>query len=480
MFQYHRQFRSFLKAKSESTVGEDERRALLLRAGQMYEQRGEWENAEKYFLGARAYAEAASVMEQLGMALLKRERKTDLLQCLRAFPEKDYKKAEKELREAFEYFSSISSYLLLAEAHLALAFLAKELRKDEQASSHLRAGFKIASDRGYTHLYLLGARFFAKACFLALHFRVEEAVDYATHLLSTCLSPFAEEEIKKLLDHRDSKIREKVQEIKQRIHRSKVPRLRLETFGGFRVYRAKELIEDRAWDRSKPKQLLKLILSYEARRIPREALMEQLWPEEKPRSAEANFKTTLQRLRNSLEPDMDKGFGSSYLHVQDNCVILDEDLCWVDAVQFLSLIRKGEEKERDGDLKSALSLYSEAKELYKGEFLPEEVYLPQLDRKREEFKAKYVALLQRWADLHEKQGALRKAIDCHKQAIQADPLLEESYQKLMTLYSAGGVYNAALKTYEACKKAVEQELKTKPDPMTTALYNKILEKINST
>jgi DNA-binding SARP family transcriptional activator len=41
------------------------------------------------------------------------------------------------------------------------------------------------------------------------------------------------------------------------------------------------------------------------------------------------------------------------------------------------------------------------------------------------------------------------------------------------------MYNEALKTYEACKKVLKDELKTKPDPMTTALYNKILEKIQS-
>jgi DNA-binding SARP family transcriptional activator len=49
----------------------------------------------------------------------------------------------------------------------------------------------------------------------------------------------------------------------------------------------------------------------------------------------------------------------------------------------------------------------------------------------------------------------------------------------MTLYSNKGMLNEALRTYEACKKALEAGLKTKPDPLTTALYKKILEKIRS-
>jgi DNA-binding SARP family transcriptional activator len=63
--------------------------------------------------------------------------------------------------------------------------------------------------------------------------------------------------------------------------------------------------------------------------------------------------------------------------------------------------------------------------------------------------------------------------------IQADPLLEESYQKLMTLYALKGLTNEALKTYEACKKVLKKELKTKPDTATEAIYNKILEKTGS-
>jgi len=74
---------------------------------------------------------------------------------------------------------------------------------------------------------------------------------------------------------------------------------------------------------------------------------------------------------------------------------------------------------------------------------------------------------------------LKKAAECYKRAIQTDPLLEESYQSLMIFYSNKGMYNEALRTYEACKKALKTGLKTKPDPVTTAIYQKILEKINS-
>jgi DNA-binding SARP family transcriptional activator len=118
-------------------------------------------------------------------------------------------------------------------------------------------------------------------------------------------------------------------------------------------------------------------------------------------------------------------------------------------------------------------------EIYKGDFLPDETYVSWVDKRREELRTKYIDLLSKMAKLHENQGAIKKAVGCYKKAIEADPLLEESYQRLMTLYSSKGMYNEALRTYEDCKKALKKELKTRPDSVTDAIHKKILEKVDS-
>jgi DNA-binding SARP family transcriptional activator len=224
---------------------------------------------------------------------------------------------------------------------------------------------------------------------------------------------------------------------------------------------------------------LKAIVSYGGHGIPKEILTDELWPEESPKTAESNFKTTLQRLRKSLEPSPDKDFGSSYIHLHDNFVFLDPELCQVDADRFLSLLKMADEKEKRGDKKGALPLYTEAVEIYKGDFLPDETYVSWVDKKREELRTKYIDLLNKVARLHENQGAIKKAVGYYKMAIQADPLLEESYQKLMILYSSKGMYNEALRTYEDCKKTLKKELKSRPDETTDAIYKKIMERIST-
>jgi two-component SAPR family response regulator len=121
---------------------------------------------------------------------------------------------------------------------------------------------------------------------------------------------------------------------------------------------------------------------------------------------------------------------------------------------------------------AALSLFNEALELYQGDFLPEEVYAPWAGTKRNAIREKYIELLSRMGNLYENQGALKKAILCHRRAIQADPILEDSYQKLMTLYYNKGKLNEALRVYEDCKRLWKNSKRQSRDPCPMANLEK--------
>ena len=392
---------------------------------------------------------------------------------------KENARAEKELDEALRYFLSISSHMSLAMTHFVSALAKWDQGKSEEASLHLQTGLRIAEEKGYEYFYYMEPEYVVRACLLAFELKLEEGWNYAGRLLSGRFAPWAREPLKKLSIHPDPIVRETVLGIREKIHRAKLPRLRIDTLGGFRVFRGDLSMNEKDWDRDQPRQLLKAIVAHGSPRVPMETLMDALWPEERPDSAGKNFKTTLQRLRRSLEPRIDGEFGSSYVHVDDHSVNLDQELCEVDLDHFFLLVRKGEENEKAGDPKAALTAYNQALDLYRGDFLPEEVYAPWADMKREQMRHKYAEILKRVCKLYETLGAVKKAIECYKKAIEMDPLTEEFYQKLMTLYFNRGMLNDALRVYEECKKALRSGLKTTPDPVTTALYNKIHQKLGS-
>ncbi len=206
----------------------------------------------------------------------------------------------------------------------------------------------------------------------------------------------------------------------------------------------------------------------------KDVLLEDLWPEANPGGADKNFKVNLHRLRKALEPDLDKTFGSSYIHLKGNLVSLDAELCDLDVEKFLALVKEGEKKEAQGQVKEAILLYKEAVASYGGDFLPEELYSSWAAAKREELRETCLELLHRLGGLYEKQGALTRAIDCYKRLVRSDLLDEPACQRLMLLYAQKGRRSAALKVYQDCCLALKKELNTEPDKATAAIHQKIL------
>jgi DNA-binding SARP family transcriptional activator/CRP-like cAMP-binding protein len=267
----------------------------------------------------------------------------------------------------------------------------------------------------------------------------------------------------------------KVQEVKRAIHRSSVPQISIKTLGGFQLFRDEALMEETEWEANQPKLLLKAIIAHRSRGVPKDVLVEALWPEGSPLSGERNFKVILHRLRRTLEPKMDRNFGSSYIHLKANLVYLDEELCHVDLDDFLSSLRQGEKKEEGGDILSAISIYRQAVDLYTGDFLPEELYVSWVETKRQELETRFINLLFKVAELLEKRGNLKSATDYYKRVLQKDPTLEPAYQRLMLNYANRGMRNAALKAYEDCTRVLQRELDAEPDNLTTSLYKRLIE-----
>jgi LuxR family transcriptional regulator, maltose regulon positive regulatory protein len=383
--------------------------------------------------------------------------------------------AREGLEEAHLHFKDADVPLLLQETHLALALWEWQQGRSEAAGAHLENGLKIAQERDHYANLTLNRQDLLQVCTLTLELGLEGVWGYAARLLVTQLADLAAPELARLSRHQNHKISEQAREIRQAIHRAGLPQLRLQTLGGFRLWRGESLVEESDWGGHQPQLLLKAILSHGSQGVPKEVLMEDLWPEGAPDQMEKSFKVTLHRLRKVLEPGMDKTFGSSYVHLKANYLSLDAELCQVDVQEFLSLFAAGEKQEEQGQIKPAISLGKQAKELYGGDFLAEELYHPWVERKREELRGKYLDLLYHLAKLYESQGAVLKAIDCYTGVVQTDSLAEPAYRGLMLLFARRRRRNAALRAYQDCRQKLKEVLNLEPEESTTAIYRKILD-----
>ncbi len=254
-----------------------------------------------------------------------------------------------------------------------------------------------------------------------------------------------------------------------------IPRIQIKTFGNFQVFRGEALIGEHEWKAKQRKLMLKAIITRGAEGVPKDLLIEDLWPEISPVSADGNFKVLLHRLRKALEPSMDKALGSSYVVSKENLISLRKDLCQVDLDEFLVLRQRGQKAEDAGDTRRAMLCYRSCIDLYRGDFLSEYLYVPWVEPRRSELRAMYIDVLYRTAELCEKQGSSKKAIEYYKLIIKTDPAREEGYQKLMLIYSNRGMRAEALRVYDECKSALEDQVGVEPCSLTVSIHKKIME-----
>jgi LuxR family transcriptional regulator, maltose regulon positive regulatory protein len=394
-----------------------------------------------------------------------------LIAGMAAYHLNDLAGARNALSAACDFFGRESSHLSLVEARLGLSLVETAMGNDGDTIRLRTSALAMASIKNYDYLPILSDRDVREICTPALRDPSAEIARIARRLVN-------HPRLRASLSTED------------RIH-AKVPRqvplmsmesggspplVAIRTLGAFEVRRhGDNVITDAQWAGLRQKLLLKAIVVNGSREIPKDILMDALWPESSYEAALKRFKVTLHRLRRILEPDMTPGAGVSCIFLKDNLVSLDMGRCRVDVNDFLACCDEMRQLKRDGDDDRVLAACRRAVDLYRGDFLPEEPYLSWAEMKRDALKDQYLTLLMEMAAILERQGNLEQAVRRCRAAIQADPLSEHAHQQLMRLLQRQGRHSAALKVYRDLADILAVELDTTPDPATTRIYEEIVQ-----
>ncbi|NOZ36689.1 MAG: hypothetical protein GXP11_01215, partial [Gammaproteobacteria bacterium] len=151
--------------------------------------------------------------------------------------------------------------------------------------------------------------------------------------------------------------------------------VRIFTFGEFVIEINGEIYKNKSKVKSKPLQLLKVLLSSESCSLSQSRVCELLWPDAEGDFAHQNMKTTLFRLRKIL--------GSNNVLLVEGCLSLNQSTVWVDRWELDSHLANADKLDNAGNLCSL------ACGLYQGDFLTGEDahwVLPV----REKYKSKFV------------------------------------------------------------------------------------------
>lgn len=242
---------------------------------------------------------------------------------------------------------------------------------------------------------------------------------------------------------------------------------KIRLLGTFEVERGARLLRPEDWPRKKAAGLLKR-LAYE-RRLVKDQAMESLWPEAGLAHAANNLYKTIHILRQTLDQGLGAGSAAEIFDFEDGILSLGPGV-WVDAHEFERYCASSVDAAEDAGVRLKRAL-----ELYQGDLLPDDRYeqwtlLPResLHRCQREARLELAAYLTGTQD-YAQAVALMTPLLAH------DPADEVVHRELMRSYALSGQRHAALRQYQACVRALAEEVDAPPSPETEALYVQILQ-----
>ena len=251
-------------------------------------------------------------------------------------------------------------------------------------------------------------------------------------------------------------------------------RLRICMLGSFELEVNGKEVPATAWKSKKALTLLRYLASRRGEKVPKDKLIEVLWPEaEFYVSMEQNLHTCVYFARRVIEPDL-KPYGPSEFLVYSNGLYWLEQggTCWVDIEEFEERYTLGKRLQQL-EPAQAMDAYAGALGLYKGDFLVEEPYLEWTADAREYYREMYVDVTLRLATLLATTGDVSEAVRVCRNALRRDPYREDLHYAIMGHLLDAGRHNEATTQYHTYARMMKDEFGLEPSHEARALYSMI-------
>ncbi len=249
------------------------------------------------------------------------------------------------------------------------------------------------------------------------------------------------------------------------------PSLRVRFFGHFEVLCDGDTVP--LGRNGKALTILKYLLANRRRPVSQDHLMGWLWPESNLKKARWSLNSAIHGLRKLL------GCSSS---LSTNCVTLEDGhyrlsptiRVATDVDELDERYEKGRRLEREGRMPAAAVEYERAIDLYRGDYLIEDLYDDWTMVERERLSNAYIDMLGRLTVHYMESEQYQESIRGCYRVLEKDRCHEDSYRLLMRCYARLGLRGRAMLQYSMCKQILGQEYGTLPSPETTSLYTSLL------
>ncbi|MFP5332301.1 MAG: BTAD domain-containing putative transcriptional regulator [Acidimicrobiia bacterium] len=232
-------------------------------------------------------------------------------------------------------------------------------------------------------------------------------------------------------------------------HAVSVPgtRLVVETLGGLRVTRRDGTVVTSAdWQSKKARDLFKILITRRGRPLPREQLIEMLWPGDGSDRVGNRLSAALTTVRRALEVGDDSD-GDGVVTADRDVLAIDMDQITLDLDIFLRTTAAGIRALESGRRAIARRLLEDAMAVYAGDFLEEEIYAEWSVDLREEARQLFVRAARALADDAIESGDSEVAIRWLLLILEKDVYDERAHLALVRTLIATGAHGEARRLY---------------------------------
>ncbi len=225
-------------------------------------------------------------------------------------------------------------------------------------------------------------------------------------------------------------------------------------------------------DFTKIQHLFCYLLLYRMRSHSREALAALLWGDSPTSQSKKYLRQALWQLQSALNSGADS--------LEDYILVIEAD--WISINSKANLLFDVAAFEQNFAVVQGVPIHEmdeqsaqaiiDAAQLYRGDLM-EGCYEEWCLYERERFQNMYISMLDKLMSYCEAHKQYETGLQYGSRILCYDRAREHAHRKLMRLQYLAGDRTGALRQYERCVKALEEELGVKPAKKTVALYEQI-------
>jgi DNA-binding SARP family transcriptional activator len=217
--------------------------------------------------------------------------------------------------------------------------------------------------------------------------------------------------------------------------------------GGFRVVVGDRVIPDREWRLKRAAELIKMLALASRHRLPREQVLEALWPDADPDRSATNLRKIAFEARRILG-------------LRDGIVLEEGLVKLAPAHPVTTDVSRFAEASQRALAADSPEACREVASWYGGDLLPDDAHAAWCEQDRRYLRAVFLDLLERgrlWGRL-----------------VKEEPTHERAHREIMRVQLDGGDRAGAMRQFDLLRTTLREEFGAAPEPETVDLYERAL------